>query len=408
MPERTKRRRTWRLVLGVPVSAIVFAWGLHAWALARSEAEIRTQIAKLSAIGLDLGAASRSLTDHDRLLWTELKALAKESKTCGPLPSRSQLRSAGDLATRLKHYVDQSDHLYLTLKSKSLERARFPVWETGVSPTLSKQDAIPERFGWSSATTLGQLSGIAQARADHFANRNWDTSLDALGTSLRLLRMGTGAMVLIQEDEVWLQILRLRHSANLDTPALNRTLSWIEAHRPNADLSLTYAAETSGVLELYRATTFDFGDFDFGDYRSIPEQLAVAWRSSALNMNWAAVHYLRTTYENLMEHSKDFYSDSVRMQKGHPAQKHGTARLMAQLDTHARMAYIVYWLETQRIQTGKWPDQLPDEPRFQDGYTGKTFHYSSEGNTFVLRSLGPNQSDDLGAGDDLQVSESSP
>lgn len=64
--------------------------------------------------------------------------------------------------------------------------------------------------------------------------------------------------------------------------------------------------------------------------------------------------------------------------------------------THRRLADVALWVCEQRVQLGTFPYQLPDQERFHDPWTGKRFIYSTSGDQFRIRSVGPNKVDDGG------------
>lgn len=405
MAKRTRQRRTWKLLIGVTVGVIVAVWGLHAWALARSETAIRVEIAKLKSIGIDVDAATLPITEREQALWDELKVLARESETFGRRPKESRRYQPGALDRGLKRYAEQSSSLYVAVERKSHERMRFREWEgVGSRYVFSPESTPTDRFTMSSVATLSQLGELGKARADYYAPRDWDRSLEALATSIRLSRMGTGTMPLIKEEEVWVQLLRLRRVAALDSVQLEKTLAWMEASSPMPDLSFIFAADIAAMLHVYRIASYDFEGFNLSDIRSLPDQVSMAWRMTTLRKNWSALRYLRTRYEGLRERSGDVYADYLAT----GTRSYGAGAFLVKLDTHARMTYVVYWLALQRLRTGSLPGQLPSEPMFLDGFTGKPFHYVVKGDTYVIRSFGPNQKDDLGGGDDFQVTESEP
>ncbi len=261
---------------------------------------------------------------------------------------------------------------------------------------------------------------ICVNRAEHeSANQDWRRALESLSVAVRVAghirephlygHTNSDAGEIATLEGFYSVLARHRENPQF----LVAAREWLTTLPPPTDRLRAYDFEIAGFREGLKLLETDTSRAPFGRFGWRRHVLfSIYVRSTYGKRSAEALHFNRL-YANLAAPYEDPWRDvkqwsdldeqleadrsSVNIAASAYVPTFGAIQSsFAQGATHRRLADVALWACEQRVQLGTFPYQLPDQERFHDPWTGKRLIYSTSGDQFRIRSVGPNKVDDGG------------
>lgn len=359
-------RRMW-IILGGLVGVLVSAWGLQAKVVHDANQELAVEVERYRALGINVDPSPDLLyLPTTNPLSVELAALDAEAAR-----SFVSLRLQG---------TPEAEEFYQRLR-KQLEspEANLAYPPRAAFYLMSKTERVAfDHSQWN-------LLQACTDRARHFSysNANWERCLEAMETCLRIQEV-----VPDRRGYVWTDFLQLLSSQTLTVEQLRATETWLKANAPSISLR-------RHVERQVRSTFLEMN----GDYQALrrldgdaplTERLSAAFQHTTARQQREKAELLRNHYQQIGRLCDDLFSaHEVINLDLFDGVYHLSKEIMAW-----RVAYASTWVQLERHRTGAWPDALPNEPEFTDGYTGKPLEYRPNGSEFSISFIGRGGSPD--------------
>lgn len=401
----------WKLAIAAVVVIVGGGWGTLKFAEARATAEAEKAASRLRKMGYPVTIAEfrarlpKDGPDNAAPLYKEAIALMEQIgdpdfnfTSEGKFDERKRAEVAGKMEPVYQ----------LLTRAAELPRCTFDrKWE----------DAFNVPF--PEFAQMRNFVRICTARAeDASVKGNWQIALDSLAVSAKVANHSREPSLIGHLVSTACEAITVKSFYNVlarhrqDPQFLSAARQWLAALPPPTDRTRAHDFELVAFragLELIAKDKNAFPvDHDAWESYLVTGylQMPLGRRSvEALYLNRMA-DALEAPYENAYKDVQrwrdlDAAFDSDRSFLGKVTSIFAPALSMSQTafargETHRRMADVALWVCEQRVQLGTFPYQLPDQERFHDPWTGKRFIYSTSGDQFQIRSVGPNKLDDGG------------
>lgn len=409
-----KKRRfaPWKLAIGLVVVIVGGGWGTLKIAEVRATAEAERAASRLRKMGYPTTIAEfrarlpKDGPDNAAPLYKEAIALMEQIGT--PKFDFSTPDGKIDEQKRIAVVTAMEPVYQLLTRAAELPRCTFDrKWEEAFNVPFP-EFAHMRNFG-----------RICTTRADDAsAKGNWEIALDSLAVGAKIANHARepsliGHLVAVAGESIAMKSfynVLIRHRR--DQRFLSAARTWLAALPPPTDRLRAHDFEIVG----FRAGLDEIAK----DPKAFPVEqdswegyLVTGYLRMPLGRRSVEALYLNRMADALEAPYEDPWKDvqrwkdldtvfeSDRSLLGRVTSIFAPVYSQAQVAfarsaTHRRMADVALWVCEQRVQLGTFPFQLPDQERFHDPWTGKRFIYSTSGDQFRIRSVGPNKVDDGG------------